>query len=60
LISRIIYKSIRNTISPDIIQRASVAYLEKTGRLSNQIIVGSGNNGLVAGWSRSTQHATIR
>ncbi|XP_011494339.1 PREDICTED: probable phospholipid-transporting ATPase VA isoform X2 [Ceratosolen solmsi marchali] len=59
ILPRIIYKSVKNTISPDMMQRATIAYLEKTRRFENQIVVGKGN-GFVAGWSRSTQRATIR
>lgn len=41
------------------IQRANAAY-KKTERLPDERIVRNVGSGLVAGWSRSTQHATIR
>ncbi|XP_001603872.2 probable phospholipid-transporting ATPase VA isoform X2 [Nasonia vitripennis] len=60
ILPRLIYRVVKSTIAPDIIQRANVAYMEKNGRFTNRRGVGSGESGLVAGWSRSTQNATIR
>ncbi|KAJ8679281.1 hypothetical protein QAD02_015068 [Eretmocerus hayati] len=60
ILPRFIYKVVRCTFSPDIIQRASEVYFRKRKILLNQRVIGSGRNELVAGWSRSTQDATIR
>ncbi|XP_063979649.1 phospholipid-transporting ATPase VA isoform X1 [Diachasmimorpha longicaudata] len=60
---RLVYKAVKNTVTPDMIQRAKLRYRMKRSRQSDECrqgITGRGERGLVAGWSRSTQHATIR
>ncbi|XP_058790265.1 phospholipid-transporting ATPase VD isoform X2 [Phymastichus coffea] len=59
LLPRVLYRAVKSTVSPDMIQRASASHSDKSGRLSNQKVVASGESSLVAGWSRSTQNATI-
>ena len=56
---RIAYKAIKNTVSPDLIQQANIAYCIKNETLSNRRILDAGEGGLVASWSRSSQNATI-
>lgn len=55
---RLAYKSARSTLVPDMIQRATLAVSKTQGR--RQRIAERGNSSFIAGWSRSTQHATIR
>lgn len=59
---RLVYKAIRSTIAPEAMQVVSGQIAAKSGspvrrqRISNQ----RGEVNFIAGWSRSSQHATIR
>ncbi|XP_076640988.1 phospholipid-transporting ATPase VD isoform X2 [Halictus rubicundus] len=59
LLPRLLYKTIMCTVSPDLAQNASFKAPLKTGSHRQRIAERSENN-FIAGWSRSTQHATIR
>ncbi|CAL1688801.1 unnamed protein product, partial [Lasius platythorax] len=62
LMPRLVYKAIRSTIAPDAIQVISQQIVVKSGsqvrrqRISSQ----RGEVNFIAGWSRTSQHATIR
>ncbi|KAL6438052.1 hypothetical protein ACFW04_004365 [Cataglyphis niger] len=62
LMPRLVYKAIQSTIAPDAIQIVSQQIAAKSGsqirrqRISSQ----RGEVNFIAGWSRSSQHATIR
>ncbi|XP_015433968.1 PREDICTED: probable phospholipid-transporting ATPase VD isoform X2 [Dufourea novaeangliae] len=58
LLPRLLYKTIKWTISPDLTQTATFKVQSKTGSHRQRIAERSENN-FIAGWSRSTQHATI-
>ncbi|XP_043283493.1 phospholipid-transporting ATPase VD isoform X2 [Venturia canescens] len=61
ILPRLIFKAARNTIAPDMMQRTALAVSSKRrSRNRRQGIGERSGGGLVAGWSRSTQHATIR
>ncbi|XP_014233010.1 probable phospholipid-transporting ATPase VD isoform X2 [Trichogramma pretiosum] len=55
---RFVYKVLKNTMKPDIIMKATMTHAKKNERMANGL--DTGEAGLVAGWSRSTQNATIR
>ncbi|XP_029054624.1 phospholipid-transporting ATPase VA [Osmia bicornis bicornis] len=59
LLPRLFYKTIKSTISPDLMQSATLNAPLKSGSRRQRIAERSENN-FIAGWSRSTQHATIR
>ncbi|CAL7937067.1 unnamed protein product [Xylocopa violacea] len=59
LLPRLFYKTVKSTITPDIIQSAAFSAPSKSGSHRQRIAERSGNS-FIAGWSRSTQHATIR
>lgn len=59
LFDRLFYKTIKSTISPDLMQSATLNAPLKSGSRRQRIAERSENN-FIAGWSRSTQHATIR
>nr|XP_033341873.1 probable phospholipid-transporting ATPase VA [Megalopta genalis] len=59
LLPRLLYKTIKSTVSPDFAQNATFKAPLKAGSHRQRIAERSGNN-FIAGWSRSTQHATIR
>ncbi|XP_054000747.1 phospholipid-transporting ATPase VD [Hylaeus anthracinus] len=59
LLPRLLYKTIQTTLSPDLTQSATFKVASKSGSHRQRIAERSGNN-FIAGWSRSTQHATIR
>lgn len=50
------YRAVRATVAPDMIQRT----VRERAMPIRERIQERSNSDLVAGWSRSTQHATIR
>ncbi|XP_043253497.1 phospholipid-transporting ATPase VD [Colletes gigas] len=59
LLPRLLHKTIKSTLYPDLTQSATFKVPLKTGSHRQRIAERSENN-FIAGWSRSTQHATIR
>ncbi|XP_076676070.1 phospholipid-transporting ATPase VD isoform X2 [Andrena cerasifolii] len=59
LLPRLLYKTIKSTTSPDLIHSATFKVPSKSGSHRQRIAERSETN-FIAGWSRSTQHATIR
>lgn len=59
VLPRLLYKTIKSTVSPDLIHCATFKVPPKGGNHRQRIAESSENN-FIAGWSRSTQHATIR
>lgn len=59
LLFRLLYKTIKSTTSPDLIHSATFKVPSKSGSHRQRIAERSETN-FIAGWSRSTQHATIR
>lgn len=61
LLPRLFYKTIKSTINPDFMQSAmfNASKPSKSGS-HRQRIAERRENSFIAGWSRSTQHATIR
>ncbi|XP_046430258.1 phospholipid-transporting ATPase VD isoform X1 [Neodiprion fabricii] len=57
MLPRLVYRAVKTTVAPDVIQQAILESSAKNRQ--RQRIAGRGEV-LVAGWSRSTQHATIR
>lgn len=60
---RLVYRAIQSTITPDTMQIVSRQINTKNdnGHVRRQHISGQGGEmNLIAGWSRSSQHATIR
>lgn len=61
LMPRLVYKAIQSTIAPDAIQVVSQQIVAKSGnQIRRQRISQRGDVNFIAGWSRSSQHATIR
>ncbi|KOC66842.1 putative phospholipid-transporting ATPase VD [Habropoda laboriosa] len=59
LLPRLLFKTIKSTISPDLTQSATINAPSKSSSHRQRIAERSESN-FIAGWSRSTQHATIR
>ncbi|XP_017884202.1 probable phospholipid-transporting ATPase VD isoform X1 [Ceratina calcarata] len=59
LLPRLFYRTVMTTITPDLMQSAALNAPSKSGGHRQRIAERSENN-FIAGWSRSTQHATIR
>ncbi|XP_029171036.1 probable phospholipid-transporting ATPase VD [Nylanderia fulva] len=61
LMPRLVYKAIRSTIAPDAIQVVSQIAAKSGSQVRRQRISSQrGEVNFIAGWSRSSQHATIR
>ncbi|XP_011262900.1 probable phospholipid-transporting ATPase VD [Camponotus floridanus] len=62
LMPRLVYKAIQSTIAPDAIQVISQQIVAKGGNQIRRQRISSqrGEINFIAGWSRSSQHATIR
>lgn len=58
-VRRLFYKTMKSTITPDLVQSATFNAPSKSGS-HRQRIAERSENSFIAGWSRSTQHATIR
>ncbi|KAK9300211.1 hypothetical protein QLX08_006987 [Tetragonisca angustula] len=59
LMPKLFYKTVKSTITPDLVQSAKFNAPSKTGS-HRQRIAERSENSFIAGWSRSTQHVTIR
>lgn len=59
LMPKLFYKTVKSTITPDLVQSATFNAPSKSGS-HRQRIAERSENSFIAGWSRSTQHATIR
>ncbi|XP_076176147.1 phospholipid-transporting ATPase VD isoform X2 [Ptiloglossa arizonensis] len=59
LLPRLLYKTIKSTLCPDLAQSATFKVSSKSGS-HRQRIAERSENSFIAGWSRSTQNATIR
>ncbi|KAG7198267.1 hypothetical protein KM043_005670 [Ampulex compressa] len=61
ILPKVIYMTMKATFSPDIVQSITFEASGKRGyRGRRQRIAGRGEANFIAGWSRSTQNATIR
>ncbi|CAK9825826.1 Probable phospholipid-transporting ATPase 7 [Anthophora retusa] len=60
LLPRLLFKTIMSTISPDLTESATFNAPSKSNSSHRQRIAERSENNFIAGWSRSTQHATIR
>lgn len=62
VLPRFVYKTVKNTVAPDMLQQAKLRNRIKQKVKQNNIERNTSNDegGLVANWSRSTEHATIR
>jgi len=57
---RLMYKAIQSTIAPDAMHVVSRRIVAKSDGQVRQRITQRGEINFIAGWSRSSQHATIR